>query len=279
LERSANSFWRFSEASCLGHDVDLRAGELAGEPHVLAAAADGQRQLIVGHHHFDAAFLLVDHDAADGRGLERVDDEGRGVLAPGDDVDLLALQFLHHRLDAAALHADAGADRVDAGIAADHADLGAAARIAGGGLDLDDAVVDFGHFLREQLLHEFGVRAAEEDLRAAVLAFHLEDQRAHALAHAGGFARDLLVAADHALGAAEIDDDMAEFDRLDHAGDDFAGAVLEFLVLALALGIADLLEDHLLGRLRIDAAQIDRRQRIDDEIAQLGAIGCSFSPA
>ena len=32
--------------------------------------------------------------------------------------------------------------------------------IAGGGLDLDDAVVNLGHFLREQLLHELGVRAA-----------------------------------------------------------------------------------------------------------------------
>jgi hypothetical protein len=138
-------------------------------------------------------------------------------------------------------------------------------------LMVDDAVVDFGHFLREQLLHEFGVRAAEEDLRATVLAFHLQDQRAHAFADAGGFARDLLIAADHALGAAQVDDDVAEFDRLDHAGDDFARAVLEFLVLAITLGIADLLEDHLLGRLRIDAAQIDRRQRIDDEVAQLGA--------
>jgi hypothetical protein len=48
-------------------------------------------------------------------------------------------------------------------------------------------------------------------------------------------------------------------------------AVLEFFILALTLGIADLLEDHLLGRLRVDAAQIDRGQRIDDEIAQRGA--------
>jgi hypothetical protein len=36
------------------------------------------------------------------------------------------------------------------------------------------------------------------------------------------------------------------------------------------LSIADFLEDHLLGRLRIDPAQINRRQRIDDEIPDLG---------
>ena len=93
----------------------------------------------------------------------------------------------------------------------------------------------------------------------------VEDQRADAIADAHHFARDLLVAADHALGAAEIDDDMAELDALDDAGDDLADAVLEFFILALALGIADLLEDHLLGGLRGDAAEFDRRQRIDDD--------------
>ena len=65
---------------------------------------------------------------------------------------------------------------------------------------------------------------------------------------------------------------MAELDALDDAGDDLAGAVLEFLELALALGVADLLEDHLLGGLGGDAAELDRRQRIDDEVADRGAL-------
>src|SRR5690606_16899196 len=43
--------------------------------------------------------------------------------------------------------------------------------------------------------------------------------------------------------------------------------ILELFELALALGIADLLEDDLLCALRIDAAEVDRRQRINDEIA------------
>ena len=111
------------------------------------------------------------------------------------------------------------------------------------------------------------MRAAQEDLRATVLALHLHDPCADTLADAGNLAGDLLVAADHTLGAAKVDDDMAELDRLDDAGDDFAGAVLEFGILTVALGIADLLKDHLLGGLRIDTAQINRRQRIDDIIA------------
>ncbi len=65
---------------------------------------------------------------------------------------------------------------------------------------------------------------------------------------------------------------MAELDALDDAGDDLADAVLEFLILALALGIADLLEDHLLGGLRGDPPELDRRQRVDDEVADRGAL-------
>ena len=240
---------------------------MAGEADVLAAAADRQAELVVGNHDFDPALFLVDDDAADGRRLQRVDDEGREVLGPRDDVDLLALKLLNDRLDAAALHADAGADRIDRAVVADDADLGAAARVAGGGLDLDDAVVNLRHFLREQLLHEVGMGARQEDLRAAGFAADAQDQRADAVADADHLARDLLVAADDALGAAEVDDHVAELDALDDAGDDLAGAVLELLILALALGVADLLEDDLLGGLGGDSAELDRRQRIDDEVA------------
>jgi hypothetical protein len=64
--------------------------------------------------------------------------------------------------------------------------------------------------------------AREEDLRAAVFAADVQDQRTDAVTDANHFARDLLIAADDAFGTAQIDDDMAEFDRLDDAGDDLA---------------------------------------------------------
>ncbi len=64
----------------LGQDVDVPAGELRGEPHVLAAPADREAELIVGDDDLDASLLLVHHHLGDfGRG-QRVDDEGRGVL-------------------------------------------------------------------------------------------------------------------------------------------------------------------------------------------------------
>src|SRR4029078_4776856 len=129
-----------------------------------------------------------------------------------------------------------------------------------------------GHFLGEQLLHELGVRARQEDLRAAGFAANGHDQRADAVADADHLARGLLVAAADDLGGAQVDDDMAELDALDDAGDDLVGAVLELLELALALRVADLLEDLLLGALRGDPAELDRRQRVDDEVADGGAL-------
>ncbi len=101
-----------------GQNVDVPAGQLRGETNVLSAPADRQRQLVVGvgNHDLDALAVLVDHDLGDFGGRQRVDDEGRDVGRPRDDVDLLALQFVDHRLHPRAAHADAGADRIDRGI-------------------------------------------------------------------------------------------------------------------------------------------------------------------
>ena len=151
-----------------------------------------------------------------------------------------------------------------------HRDLGAAAGIARHRLDLDDAVVDLRHLLREQLGHELRMGARQEDLRPARLLAHVVDIGAHPLALAEALARQQFVAPQHRLGAAEIDDDIAELDPLDEAVDDLADAVLELVVLPLALGVAHLLHDDLLRGLRRDAAEIDRRQRVGDEIADLG---------
>ncbi len=59
----------------------------------------------------------------------------------------------------------------------DDGDLGARARIAGNRLDLDDAVVDFRHFHGEELDHELRMGARQEDLRAALFAAHVVDDR------------------------------------------------------------------------------------------------------
>ena len=112
--------------------------------------------------------------------------------------------------------------------------------------------------------------ARQEDLGTALLLPNVVDVRAHAVADLEVLARQQLVAAQHRLGPAEIDDHIAVVDPLDQAVDDLADPILELLELALALGLADLLDDHLLCRLRRDPAEIDGRKLIRQEVADFG---------
>ena len=115
--------------------------------------------------------------------------------------------------------------------------------------------------------------AGQENLRAAGLAPDVIDVGADAIAgpeHLAGYqfitAHDRLARA----GAAEIDDDIAILDPLDRAVDDIADAILVDVILLVAFGFADLLHQHLLGRLGGDAPVVERRQGFGDPVADLG---------
>src|SRR5690606_9214184 len=254
----------------LRQDVDVPTRELRGEPHILAAAADRQRQLALRHDHLDAVRILVEDNLRHLGRRQGVDDELRSVGPPLDDVDLLALQLVHDGLHTLATHADAGADGVDRAVLGDDGDLGARARITGHGLDLDDAVVDLRDLHGEQLRHELRPRARQKDLRPALLPAYIVYIGTHAVAVTDVLARDHFVAADDALGAAQVDDDIAVLDALGRTVDDLADAILVLVELALTLRLAHLLHDDLLGVLCGDAPEIERRQRLGNEIADLG---------
>ena len=87
------------------------------------------------------------------------------IGGPGHDVDALATQLVDDRLHARALEADACADRIDRIVAGEDRDLGAAADFAGGGADLDDALLDLGDLELEQRLHEEAVAPAQHQAR------------------------------------------------------------------------------------------------------------------
>ena len=114
------------------------------------------------------------------------------------------------------------------------------------------------------------MRPRQEDLRPALLPAYVVHIGADAVARPEGLARDQFVAPHHGLAAAEVDDDIAVFDPLDDAVDDVADAVLVFFVLPVALGLADLLDDDLLGRLGRDASEVEGRQGFGDPVADLG---------
>ena len=115
------------------------------------------------------------------------------------------------------------------------------------------------------------MRAGQEDLWPAGFLAHVVDVGAHAVAVAEGLARDGLVAAQQGLGPAEVHHQVAVLGALDDAVDDLTHPVLVLVVLLLALHLAHPLHDHLLGGLRGDAAEVDRRQRVDDELAEADA--------
>src|ERR1051326_1925988 len=230
----------------LGLDVDLRADQLRRQAHVQPALADGQRELVVVDDDVEVRpvrRLVAGHaDAGDLRRRQRVLRARDDVLVPGDDVDLLAAQLADDRLHARALHADAGADRVDVALARHHRDLGALARLAHGALDDNGAIVDLRHFHLEELDEQPRIGAREHDLRSLRLRVHVDDHGLDAVALRVALGARLLRARDDPLGfAVEVDDHVAALEALDVAVLQLPDLVLELVVDLLPLGLADLL--------------------------------------
>src|SRR5262249_48060631 len=159
------------------------------------------------------------------------------------------------RLHARALHPDARADRIDVALAREDRYLGAVPSLAHGAADRDRAVVDLGHFLLEQLDEQRRIRARQHDLRALGAAVHALDDGAHAVAGVVAFGARLFLARNDGLVAADLHDDVAVLETLDRRVLHLAHAQAELRVDVLALCLADLLENDLLGGLRGDAAE------------------------
>src|SRR6202522_2097722 len=116
----------------LALDVDLPAQQLGRQTHILALLADGQGELGVVYDDLDLLLPQVcnAHAAHLGR-LQSLLGKGGDLLAELDDVDLLAPQFANDGLYAHALHAHAGAHRIDILVPRQHGDLGALHGFAG----------------------------------------------------------------------------------------------------------------------------------------------------
>ena len=102
---------------------------------------------------------------------------------------------------------------------------------------------------------EGGGGAGDDDLRAFGGAVDAKKNDADALAN-GELLKAGLLALGHAgLRLAEVEDDVHGFEALDGGVEDFAGAVVVLVEDRVAFGLADLLEDDLLGHLGCDASE------------------------
>ena len=121
--------------------------------------------------------------------------------------------------------------------------------LAAHGADLDHAVDELRDFELEQATDEAGVRPRHDDLRALRGLADLDDVGLHARAVVVPVAGNLLGLGQQGLDAAQVEEGVAGVGLLDDARDDVALAAGILLVLHLALGFANALQDHLLGRL------------------------------
>src|SRR5262249_2037741 len=149
---------------------------------------------------------------------------------------LLAAELADDRLDARAAHADAGADRIDIALARVDRDLGAVACFPHRAANHHRAIVDFRHFLLEQLDEERRIRARQDDLRALGVLRHRLDDGADAIADRVVFCTRLLLTWDLRFDAADFGDDVAALEALDHRVDDLADPLAELTMDLLALG-------------------------------------------
>ena len=131
----------------------MPAGEAGGEVDVLPAGADGAREVVRLDREIHAAVSLIDADAEHDRRLHGVHDVLNRIVIPLHEIDLLAAELVLDCGDAALLHADAGADRVNPLVLRKERDLGAPCLgHAGNRLDLNEVLTDF----RDLLPHDLG---------------------------------------------------------------------------------------------------------------------------
>lgn len=194
--------------------------------------------MVIRNDNFNTFGIFIEHNLGNFSWLKCIDDEGSCVWRPRNDVDLFTLQLADNGLNAGAAHTDAGTDGIDGRVTRHDRDLGTGTRIAGHRLDFDDAVVDFRNFHGEELRHEGRMGARQENLRTALFAAHVVDIGTNAVAVTERFARDQFIAAHDGFATTEIDDHIAVFDALDCAIDDFANAILVFVILTVTLGFA-----------------------------------------
>ena len=139
-------------------------------------------------------------------------------------------------------------------------DLGAGTGVTGTGFDLQQALLNFRHFLTEQLNHEFRCRARQDDGGATQGVVDFHDHGANAISAAQVFLGDHFGAAQTTFNATALDNQIAFVHALDAAHKNLVATGQKVGQQHFSLGVADFLQDHLLGSHGANAAD---RQRLD----------------
>ena len=238
-------------------DINVPPTHFHRQAHVLAFAPDGEGYLVLGHSDGGplAGFAFLEDDLQNLGGPKAIDNQDFGGLAPRDDVNFLAVQFVNDASDARAAHAHTGADTVHTRVEAAHGDFRAQAGLPDDLDNFDHAFLDLRHFKFKEPPQEIRVRARKRNVDLLRQLLDVEHNSAYAIPRLVMLAGHLFGAGDNALRFLHLDDDIAVLEPLHRAAHQHALLGYEFLVDALAFGLPDLLDNHLLCRLGGDPAE------------------------
>ena len=198
---------------------------------------------------------IQDGGATDLGRAQGVHHEVDGVFGVGNNVDLFAVEFTDDGLNPGPFHSHASPHRVDVLVARGHGDLGSLARISGSGPDGHRPVVDFRHFHFKQLGEQGRVNAGNDDLGTSGGFLHLDDDHTDSVAHGEALQARLLPPGKSTLCRSQVDNHVGALGPLHQAGDHLADPLAVFFEDALPFRLANLLQNHLLGRLGGNAPQ------------------------
>jgi hypothetical protein len=100
------------------------------------------------------------------------------------------------------------------------------------------------------------VGSAQDDLDPLANLPDVKNHGADAFARLVALARDLLAPGEQGVGLAEVDGDRSTFEPLNGAGNQVTALIFELIKKTIAFGLANLLNDHLLGGLCRDPAEV-----------------------
>ena len=186
------------------------------------------------------------------------------------------MELFHNGIDTAASGAHAGAHGVDALHSGPDGHLGAGAGLPGDVADLHLALGDFRGLQLEQTAHQVGVRPGYLHQGAPVALAHIQHIDLEDLALGIGLAGDLLPGTEHGLGGiialAHLQQHIAggRHSAEHGSGHELLGLIGVTLIHHAPLGFPDALDDHLLGGLGGNAAELLVIHGDADLIARLG---------
>src|SRR5690606_29947768 len=227
-----------------GHDIESPAGQLTGQPDVLATTADCLGEVILSHGDIYGVRVFIQNDRGHFGGRHGVDHELGQVVIPEHDIHTLTAQLAGHCLNTRTAHADTSTLRINALVFRAHRNLGPGARITGSAHDFDQLFGNLRHFDTEQFDDHFRAAARQYQLRSAILDADILEQRADAGAGAEGFTRDHFLARQYRFGiVAQVHDDTVTSNFLYRATDDLTQPVAVRVNHLGTLCFTDLLDD------------------------------------